>query len=366
MTEPVHLASPLQLRGARLRNRIAISPMCQYSAGTDGLATDWHLVHLGARAAGGAGLVIAEATAVTPEGRISPADLGIWSDAHVAPLARIVDYLHSQGAAAGIQLAHAGRKAATNTPWDGGGALADGAGGWPAVGPSALAYDDVHQRPHELTVAEIEQLVEQFAQAARRAVTAGFDVLEVHGAHGYLLNSFLSPLSNHRTDAYGGSIEGRSRVVLDIVRAIRAAVPEDVALFLRVSAVDWVPGGWTIDDTVHLARAARDAGVDLVDCSSGGVSPDQQIDVAPGYQVPFARAVQEAGVPAGAVGLIEQAEQADAIVRTGAAELVLVARASLRDPNWATNALIELGHAAPVPRQYGRGYSRSVVAAGPR
>ena len=361
MTDAPHLFSPLRIRGAALRNRIVISPMCQYSA-VDGVANDWHLMHLGARAAGGAGLVIAEATAVTAAGRISPADLGIWNDEQVAPLARIVDFLHTQGAAAGIQLAHAGRKAATAVPWLGSGPLDERDGGWPVVGASPLAYDAEHQQPHELTVPELEQMVELFVAAARRAVTAGFDVLEIHGAHGYLLSTFHSPLSNQRTDAYGGDFAGRTKLTLDIARAIRAAIPDTTALFLRVSATDWVEGGWTLADTVRLAGEAHALGVDLVDCSSGGVSPDQQIAVGTGYQVPFAQAVRAAGVPSGAVGLIEDAAFADSIVRDGEADLVLLARASLRDPNWPINAAIELGHLAPVPNQYTRAYSRSVVA----
>jgi 2,4-dienoyl-CoA reductase-like NADH-dependent reductase (Old Yellow Enzyme family) len=362
MTDAPHLFSPLQLRGVSLRNRVVISPMCQYSA-IDGVANDWHLVHLGARAAGGAGLVIAEATAVTAAGRISPADLGIWNDEQVAPLARIVEFLHSQGAAAGIQLAHAGRKAATAVPWEGTGPLDADSGGWTVVGASPIAYDDEHQQPHELSVPELEALVEQFVAAARRSVTAGFDVLEIHGAHGYLLSTFHSPLTNQRTDAYGGDFAGRTKLTLDIARAIRAAVPEGIALFLRVSATDWVEGGWTLEETVRLAKEARAVGVDLVDCSSGGVSPDQQIAVGTGYQVPFARAVREAGVPSGAVGLIEEPAFADSLVRDGDADLVLIARASLRDPNWPINTAIELGHPAPVPKQYTRAYSRSVVAA---
>ncbi|MCZ4497310.1 MAG: NADH:flavin oxidoreductase [Thermoleophilia bacterium] len=338
--------------------------MCQYSA-IDGFATEWHLVHLGARALGGAGLIVVEATAVVPEGRISPADLGIWSDEHVEPLARIADFLHTHGAVAGIQLAHAGRKASTAAPWDGGAPISpDADEGWPVVGPSAVAYDDAHQVPHELTISEIEELVEHFVDAARRAVDAGFDVLEVHGAHGYLLSTFHSPLSNLRTDAYGGDFEGRTKLTLDIVRAIRAAVPETTALLLRITSSDWVKGGWTIEETVELARAAAALGVDLVDCSSGGVSPDQQIATGAGYQVPFAQAVREAGVRSGAVGLIEDAEHADRIIRSGDADLVLLARPFLRDPHWAINAALELGQPAPVPPQYQRAFSRSVVAAG--
>jgi 2,4-dienoyl-CoA reductase-like NADH-dependent reductase (Old Yellow Enzyme family) len=315
------------------------------------------------RARPAAGLVIAEATAISPEGRISPADLGIWSDAHVAPLARIVDFLHLQGAAAGIQLAHAGRKASTAAPWHGGGPLAPDDGGWPVVGASAIAYDEEHQVPHELTLDEVHEVIGSFVAAARRSVAAGFDVIELHGAHGYLLSTFHSPLSNTRTDDYGGDFAGRTRLTLEVIDAVRAAIPDTTALLLRLTSSDWVEGGWTIDDTVRLAGEAAARGVDLVDCSSGGVSPDQQITVAAGYQVPFAQAVRASGVASGAVGMIDDPAHADQLIRDGDADVVLLARELLRDPAWPIRAAIELGQPAPVPKQYLRAYSRSVVAA---
>lgn len=349
-----HLFDPLQLRDVTLRNRIVMSPMCQYSS-TDGLASDWHLVHLGSRAVGGVGLVVLEASAVTADGRITAHDLGIWEDAHIEGLARIVRFVQDQGAAVGIQLAHAGRKASTSRPWDGGRPLAaDAPGGWPVVAPSALAYDDASQVPLELSVVEIADLVAAFADAAARADRAGFDVVELHGAHGYLLHEFLSPLANERTDEYGGDLEGRSRFVLECIRAVREVWPTSKPLLLRLSASDWIEDGWSLDETVQLARWAHDAGVDLVDCSSGGLAPQQQIATGPGYQAHFAAAVRAAGVPTGAVGMITEPEQAEALLADGTCDLVLLGRQLLREPSWPQRAAHELGWEQPVPPQYGR------------
>lgn len=330
--------------------------MCQYSS-EDGFATDWHLVHLGSRAIGGAALVIAEATAVEARGRISPADLGIWKDEHVAPLARITRFLEEHGAVPGIQLAHAGRKASTARPWEGGKAVADEAGGWEVVGPSALSFDKGYRTPRALAVAEIHAIREQFVKAAERALKAGFRYIELHAAHGYLLHSFLSPLSNQRSDEYGGSFENRTRFVLETVRALRAAWPGDRVLGVRLSCSDWFEGGWTIDDTVRLAPLLEAEGVDLIDCSSGGNTPLQQIPIGPGYQVPFAQAVKQA-VPTriAAVGLITGAAQANAIVSEGKADFVFLARELLRDPYFPLHAAKELGVAPPAPVQYVRAF----------
>jgi len=351
-----HLFRPLALRGVTLRNRIGMSPMCQYSS-VDGFANNWHLVHLVARAIGGAGLIITEAAAVTPEGRISPEDLGIWSDEHVAPLARIVDGMRDHGAVAGIQLAHAGRKASTSRPWDGGAPLPEGhAAWWRAVAPSAVAYDAAHQTPHELTIGEIQDVVAAFTCAAERALCAGFQLVELHGAHGYLLHSFLSPLANMRTDEYGGDFDRRVRLLLEVTRAVRAVWPDTLPLAVRLSAADHVPGGWTLEDTVRLAPLLREAGVDIIDCSSGGLHPDQRIQAGPGYQVPFARAVRDAGEPSAAVGIITEPEQAEALVRDGACDLVLLGRELLRDPHWPVRAAHVLGvdpvAAGIIPKQY--------------
>ena len=349
------LFSPLSLRSLTLRNRIAVPPMCQYSA-TDGVAADWHLAHYGALAAGGAGAVVFEATAVTPEGRISPADLGIWSDAHVAPLARIARFVASQGAAPGVQLAHAGRKAGTAAPWDGGAPLAPGNGGWSIVGPAGTAWADGYQAPVALDEAGILAVIEAFRAGARRAREAGFKIVEVHGAHGYLVHQFLSPLVNTRTDRWGGSFENRTRLALEVTRAVRAEWDDSLPVWVRLSATDWAEGGWDADQTVALARLLREAGADLIDCSSGGAVPWQKPPVAPGYQVPFAERVRrEGGVASGAVGLITDAAQADAIVRAGRADLVLVGRESLRDPHWPLRAAKALGAEAAWPKQYLRG-----------
>ncbi len=346
------LFSPLTLRGVTLRNRIALSPMCQYSA-REGHATDWHLVHLGARAGGGAGLVLSEACAVAPEGRISPADLGIWDDAHVAGLARLTAFIRAQGAVPGVQLAHAGRKASSAVPWEGGGPLAPAQGGWEVVGPTDQPFDDGHPAPHALTAGDIERIVEAFAAAARRARLAGFQVVEIHAAHGYLLHSFLSPLTNRRGDGWGGDGAGRARLLSEVVTAVRSEWPAGLPLWVRMSASDWVEGGWGIDDTVALAGKLAPLGVDLVDCSSGGLLPRVAIPAAPGYQVPFAERVRrEAAVATGAVGLITEPSQAEAIVREGRADVVLLGRQSLREPTWPLRAARELGAEGPWPVQY--------------
>jgi 2,4-dienoyl-CoA reductase-like NADH-dependent reductase (Old Yellow Enzyme family) len=348
------LFDPLPLRSLTLRNRIGVSPMCQYSS-PEGLATDWHLVHLGARAVGGAGLVFTEATAVEPRGRISPDDLGIWSDAHVPPLARVARFIKEQGAIPGIQLAHAGRKASTAAPWKGGAPLFLENGGWPVVGPSAMPFTDKSPVPTPLDDAGIRAVTQAFAHAAARALAAGFEIVEIHAAHGYLLHQFLSPLSNTRTDAHGGSFENRTRLTMEVIRAVRGEWPERLPLAVRVSATDWVGGGWTADDTVALARLLKDAGVDLIDCSSGGAVPGARVPVGPGYQVAFAQRVRrEAGVMSAAVGLITEPAQADAIVRTGQADLVFLARQMLREPYWPHRAAAELGAPVAWPPPYER------------
>jgi 2,4-dienoyl-CoA reductase-like NADH-dependent reductase (Old Yellow Enzyme family) len=330
--------------------------MCQYSS-VDGFASDWHLVHLGSRAAGGAGLVMMEATAVTATGRISPHDQGIWKDEHIPMLSRIAAFLREQGAIAGIQLAHAGRKASTRRPWEGGGQIAESDGGWQTVAPSAVPFQPQGTPPAELSKAEIVRLVDAFAAAARRALTAGFQLVEIHGAHGYLAHEFLSPLSNRRTDEYGGSLANRMRFTLEVTEAVRAAWPQNLPVFLRISASDWVDGGWDIADSVELARSVRDLGVDLVDCSSGGSSLEQKIPLAPGYQVPFAERIRrEAAIPTGAVGLITTASQAEEIVASGKADMVLLAREFLRDPYFPLHAARELGVEPKPPVQYGRAF----------
>lgn len=348
------LFSPLRLRELSFRNRVFVSPMCQYSC-NEGLAAPWHLVHLGSRAVGGAALVIAEAAAVVAEGRISPHDLGIWSAAHAQALQPIAAFVREQGAVAGIQLAHAGRKASTARPWEGGAAVTVAHGGWQPVAPSALAYSDRYWTPRELTRDEIVQLPRRFAEAAERALGVGFQLIELHLAHGYLLHQFLSPLSNRRSDEYGGDFAGRTKLPLEVVRAVREAVPAQLPVFVRISATDWVPGGWDLAQSVAFARLLQAAGVDLVDCSSGGLAPSQQISVGPGYQVPFAETIRrEAKIATGAVGLITEPAQAEAIIASGQADAVLLARAFLRDPYWTRHAAIELGAKSHWPTQYGR------------
>ncbi len=355
----VDLLSPLVIRGATFRNRVVMSPMCQYCA-HEGLADDWHLVHLGSRAVGGAALVIVEATAVTRDGRITPGDLGIWEDRHIEPLARIVRFVHGQGAVAGIQLAHAGRKASCDLPWNGGaGLMTAESGGWPVVGPSAIPFDEGNPVPRALDVASIDAVVAAFEAAARRALTAGFRVIEIHSAHGYLLHSFLSPLSNRRTDEYGGSLENRMRLLLRVADRLRQLLPDEVPLFVRISATDWAEGGWDIDQSVVLARALQELGVDLIDVSSGGLVPKARIPVAKGYQVPFARRIRdEAGIRTGAVGLITDPAQADEIVTCGDADLVFLARELLRHPYWALDAQQALHEEPSWPLQYGYAIKR--------
>ena len=355
----IDLLSPLTIRGVTLRNRIVMSPMCQYIA-TDGLADDWHLVHLGSRAAGGVALVIVEATAVTADGRITNGDLGIWSDAHVAPLARIARFVHSQGAVAGIQLAHAGRKASCDVPWKGGAGLkSPESGGWPVVGPSALAFDDGNPVPTALDEAGIDGIVAAFEAATGRALAAGFRLIEIHSAHGYLLHEFLSPLSNRRTDGYGGSLENRMRLPLRVAGAVRKLVPADLPVFVRISATDWAAGGWDVEQSVVLACRLKELGIDLIDVSSGGLVPTARIPVGKGYQVPFARKIrEEAGVMTGAVGLITEARHANEIVTGGDADLVLLARELLREPYWALKAQQELGAEAAWPFSYGYAVKR--------
>ena len=354
------LFTPLRLREVELRNRIVVSPMCQYSCSAgDGVPGDWHLVHLGARAVGGAALVIAEATAVVPEGRISPWDTGIWNGEQAAAWARVAAFVRAQGAAAGIQLAHAGRKASTRAPWLGGGRVAAAEGGWEPVAPSAVPFAAADPAPRALAADELSSVVAAFVAAARRADGAGFDLVELHMAHGYLAHQFLSPLANCRDDAYGGALENRMRLPLEIVEAVRRAWPEQKPLLVRVSATDWVDGGWSLDDTVAFARELAARGVDLVDCSSGGTSPEQRIPLAPGYQVPFAAAVRrEAGIATGAVGLIAEPSHAERIVADGDADLVLLARELLRDPHWPLRAARELGAEGPWPKQYERARPR--------
>ncbi|MDP2328628.1 MAG: NADH:flavin oxidoreductase/NADH oxidase [Dehalococcoidia bacterium] len=350
------LFQPIRFRDVELRNRIIVSPMCQYSATDDGFPTDWHLVHLGARAVGGAGMVMAEATAVSPEGRISPWDLGIWSDAHAEAYRRITSFIAQQGAVPAMQLAHAGRKASTHRPWQGGKPVGPDNHGWtPVVAPSAIPYNEGYPVPHEMTLAEVRQLVDDFAAAARRAASAGFRAVEVHAAHGYLLHEFLSPLSNLRDDEYGGTFERRTRVVLEVARAVREAFPAEFPVFVRLSASEYVDGGWEIDQSVALAGMLKDAGIDLIDASSGGNLPHQRLQVYPGYQVPFARAIRErAHVATGAVGLITAPQQAEAIVAGGDADVVLLAREILRDPNWPLRAAHALRAEITWPVQYER------------
>ena len=354
-----HLFSPLTLRGTTFRNRVFVSPMCEYSA-VDGVPQDWHLVHLGSFARGGAGLVFTEATAVTPGGRISPQDTGIWNDEQAEAWRRIVRFVRSQEAVPGIQLAHAGRKASTAPPWTGGGHVEPADGGWSdVVAPSAVAFGALPE-PNELSRDQIAHVVRAFGEAARRSLDVGFEVVEVHAAHGYLLHEFLSPLSNRRTDAYGGSFENRTRLVLEVVDAIRDAWPGDQPVFVRLSATDWVDGGWHEDDTVALARLLAEHGVDLVDCSSGGSSPEQSVPFRPGYQVPFAARVRrEADVATGAVGLITEPQQAEKVIASGDADAILLARALLRDPHWPLRAAHELGAEVRWPPQYLRAKPRS-------
>jgi 2,4-dienoyl-CoA reductase-like NADH-dependent reductase (Old Yellow Enzyme family) len=349
------LFSPLSIRGLTLRNRIGVSPMCQYSS-EDGYATDWHLVHLGSRAVGGAGLVMTEAAAVEAIGRISPADLGIWKDEHLPALERVTRFVSAHGAAPGVQLAHAGRKASTARPWEGGRPVDEVAGGWrPVVSASAVAFDEGYQVPQALDAAGIAAVVAAFASATERARSAGFKVVEIHAAHGYLIHQFLSPLANRRNDEWGGSFDNRIRLALEVVRAVRGRWPEDLPVFVRISSSDWHEQGWTIEDSISLARRLRGEGVDLLDCSSGGIVPRLRIETGPGYQTAFAQRVRaEGGLATAAIGEITTAAQAEHILRTGQADLILMAREMLRTPYWPLTAARELGAEGPWPPQYVR------------
>ena len=350
------LFTPLRLRDVTLKNRIIVSPMCQYSS-EDGFATDWHLVHLGSRAVGGAAAVLTEATAVTAEGRISPDDLGIWKDAHVEMLARIFRFVAGHGAAPGMQLSHAGRKASTRSPFKGGGPLAVSDGGWtPILGPSPIPFADGYQTPAELDLDGIRTIVDAFTTAASRVLEAGGRIIEVHGAHGYLLHEFLSPLSNRRVDRYGGSFDGRIRLLCEVVAGVRTVWPENLPLLVRISATDWIDGGWTTEDSVSLAARLAPMGVDAIDCSSGGNVSRAPIPVGPGYQVPFADDLRKSGIVTAAVGMITSAEQAEHILRTGQADLIVLARALLKDPYWPLHAARTLGHTPETPPQYARAF----------
>jgi 2,4-dienoyl-CoA reductase-like NADH-dependent reductase (Old Yellow Enzyme family) len=346
------LFSPLELRGLRLKNRLAMSPMCQYSATEGGEVTEWHLFHYPTRALGGVGLVVVEATAVLPEGRISPFDLGIWSEDHLPGLAALAQGIREAGAVPGIQLAHAGRKAGTARPWEGGKPL-----GWRVVGPSPLPFAEGYPVPEALDEAGMARILEAFVEGARRALRAGFQVIELHMAHGYLLSSFLSPLANRREDAYGGGLEGRMRFPLQVAEAVRAAIPPELPLFVRVSATDWAEGGWGLEDTLAFAARLKSLGVDLLDCSSGGVVPGVRVPVAPGFQVPFADAVKKrVGMRTGAVGLITEPKQAETILQAGSADLILLGRVLLRDPYFPLRAAQALGERPEVPPQYQRAF----------
>jgi 2,4-dienoyl-CoA reductase-like NADH-dependent reductase (Old Yellow Enzyme family) len=355
----VDLFTPITLRGLTIRNRIAMAPMCMYSA-DDGFANDFHLVHLGSRAIGGVGLVVVEATAVTANGRISPYDLGIWKDEHIEPLKRVARFLEAQGAAPGIQLAHAGRKASSDAPWKGGASLTTAAeGGWPVVGASSIPFTEDDPIPVPLDESGIEHYIQAWEAAAQRALKAGFKVIEIHAAHGYLLHQFLSPISNQRNDQYGGSLENRMRFLLGVTERLRAIIPKDLPLFVRISATDWVEGGWDIEQSVLLGKRLKELGVDLIDVSSGGTVHDAKIPVAKGYQVPFAQRIrEEVGIRTGAVGLISDAQYADDIITSGQANLVFLARELLREPYWAIKAQHALEEEPAWPIQYGYAVKR--------
>jgi 2,4-dienoyl-CoA reductase-like NADH-dependent reductase (Old Yellow Enzyme family) len=355
-SEESGLFAPLTIRGVNFRNRVAVSPMCEYSC-RDGFANDWHLVHLGSRAVGGAALVLTEAAAVEARGRITPADLGIWKDEHIDKLAQIAAFIKQQGAIPGMQIAHAGRKASCRVPWEGGAAIPAADGGWQTVAPSALPFRNIDPVPKELSVAEIHEVVEKFGAAARRALAAGFEVIEVHAAHGYLLHEFYSPLSNQRTDEYGGSFENRIRLTLEVAKTVRAILSDENPLFVRISSTDWKENGWTVDDSVKLAEHLRGIGADLIDCSSAGLVPDAKISVGPAYQAPFAERIRkDAEILTGAVGLITDADQADRIIRSGQADIVLLARQMLRDPYWPLHAAQVLKVHVEPPVQYQRAF----------
>jgi 2,4-dienoyl-CoA reductase-like NADH-dependent reductase (Old Yellow Enzyme family) len=348
------LFSQLPIKSISFKNRIVVSPMCQYSS-VDGFANDWHMVHLGSRAVGGAGLIISEACAVSPEGRISPEDLGIWKDEHVTGLKRITDFIHQQGSVAGIQLAHAGRKASHSSPWQGNQLLRPEHGGWPTWAPSAVAFKDNEILPQALDLTGIQKVTDDFRMAAKRALSAGFKVIEIHAAHGYLIHEFLSPLSNLRDDLYGGSFENRARLLLEILQAVQREWPEELPVFVRISATDWASGGWNIDDSVRLSALLQSAGVDVIDCSSGGLVSYQNISPGPGYQVPFSKQIRrETGILTGAVGLITDEVQAEAILEAGDADLVLLGREFLRDPYFPLKAAKAMDSNISWPVQYER------------
>jgi 2,4-dienoyl-CoA reductase-like NADH-dependent reductase (Old Yellow Enzyme family) len=358
------LFEPLKIRDITLKNRIAVSPMCQYSS-VDGRATDWHFSHLAARAVGGAGLVICEATAVEAVGRISPRDAGLWNDDQIEPLLSINRFMKTQGAVAGIQLAHAGRKASTSIPWEQHERkklgkverLEFAEGGWPVIAPSAIAFSENYPQPVEMSESDIKRVLLAFRESTLRAVQAEYQWVEIHAAHGYLAHEFLSPISNHRTDHYGGSFENRIRFTLELAKSVREVWPEKFPLAVRISATDWVDGGWNIEDSIALSIRLKNLGVDLIDCSSGGMVPDAKIPVGPNYQVPFAKQIRaKAGILTGAVGMITEAKQAEEILATGSADLILLARAMLRDPYWALHAAKALGATAQIPHQYGRAF----------
>jgi 2,4-dienoyl-CoA reductase-like NADH-dependent reductase (Old Yellow Enzyme family) len=349
-----HLFDPYTVRSVTFGNRIFVSPMCQYSS-DDGLPNDWHFVHLGTRAVGGAGLVMVEASGVSPIGRITAWDSGFWSHEHAEAFQRIAAFAEDNGAVAGIQLAHAGRKASTDVPWRGGGVIREGPNAWQTVAPSPIPFREGDPVPHELTAVEIDAIVDQFVRSTKLAIDAGFHVVELHMAHGYLLHEFLSPLSNVRTDDYGGSLENRMRFPLRVAEGVREAWPDGLPLFVRISASDWAEGGWDLAQSIEFAKRLRDLGVDLVDCSSGGAVPGAKIELGPGYQVPFARSIRaEAGIATAAVGLITEARQADEIINSGSADAVLLARELLRDPYWPLHAARALGVDVPWPPQYQR------------
>lgn len=357
-----HLFEPLQIREVTLRNRIGVSPMCQYSA-REGMANDWHLVHLGARAAGGAALVFVEATGVTAQGRITPGCMGIWTDNHIEPLARVARFVSEQGAVSGIQIAHAGRKASCDVTWNGGANLSDDEGGWEIVGPSPIPFHDKSRVPKELGLGEIARIHEAFREAARRAHEAQFEWLEVHAAHGYLMHSFHSPISNKRADKYGGTFENRTRFTIEAIRSVRAEWPDGKPMSVRLSSTDWAEGGWTLEDTIELSKILKAEGVDLIDCSGGGGTPLAKIPVGAGYQVPFAEAVRrEAGIFTAAVGMIAEPWQADQIVRNGQADIVLLAREFLREPYWPQKAAAALSKKdlSYVPDPYHRAHGRKM------
>lgn len=350
--EAVHLFSSLSIRSIHFKNRIVVSPMCQFSS-VNGFANDWHFVHLASRAVGGAALIFTEAAAVTAEGRISPQDLGFWSDEHIEPLARIVKFIESQNSVAGIQLAHAGRKASTKRPWEGTGKVTIDQGGWQPVAPSPIAFSEEYLTPTELSINEIHQIIIAFTQATQRALVAGFKVIEIHSAHGYLLHEFLSPLSNQRHDQYGGNFENRIRLLIETVEAVRKVWPENLPLFVRISATEWVDGGWSLEESIELALRLKKIGVDLIDASSGGNVTQARIPIGPGYQTIFAEQIRyHANIATGTVGLITSPIQADHIIRTGQADFVFLAREMLRNPYWPLNAAIELKQSIEWPVQY--------------